>query len=331
MSPAALLETNTGFRDKIWVWDPKLAPTGGYVVYDKITGYSNLTGSYDANTQIQLGQAFMVRPEADGSTFTITESHKGTTVDNDVFARQNNQVSNAEIDILRVSLFKQENNNWYPNDAVLVAFYEGGNAAVDMQDGGKLSKSGENIAVRRNTSNLTVEHRGLLTVQDTIPLRLTGMQANQNHFLMISTQFNGNEGMMGRLQDLYTAEEHTFALNGSMLVHSFTTDANTDLTERFRIVFEEQPLNTEIPNAMPLSIWQNPVTDYQIFIHDKSLQTSWDLQIVNIHGQLVYETTMQPNSNVQTIQLPKEILPGFYVLTCKAANGLRYTHRFILK
>ncbi len=331
LSPAALLETNIGFRDKIWVWDPKLAPTGGYVVYDKITGYSNLTGSYDANTQIQLGQAFMVRPEAEGSTFTITESHKGTTVDNDVLARQNNQVSNAAIDLLRVSLFKQENTQWYPNDAVVAAFYESGNEEVDMADGSKLSKPGENIAIRRNTSNLTVEHRGLLTVQDTIPLRLTGMQANQNHFLLISTQFNGNEGMVGRLQDLYTSEENTFALNGSMLVHFFSTDTNTDLTGRFRIVFEEQPLDVAQPESMPLLIWPNPVKDHQLYLQSFTQGTAWTLQISNTQGQIVHTTLIDNTSQQQRVQLPTSLSAGFYVLTCTSEEGKTYIHKFIIQ
>jgi hypothetical protein len=331
LSPAALLASNTGFRDKIWVWDPKLAPTGGFVIYDGLTGFSNTSGSYDPGAQIQLGQAFMVRPELAGSTFTIQEGHKGTTVDNDILARQNNEVNNAEVDLLRVSLFKQENTQWYPNDAVVAAFYEGGAAEVNLTDGSKLSKPGENIAIRRNNFNLTVEHRGLLTVQDTIPLRLTGMQANQNHFLLISTQFNGNEGLIGRLQDLFTGEENTFALNGSMLVHFFSTDENTDLTERFRIVFEEQLLNTPQPESVPLLIWPNPVTDHQLYLQSFTQETVWSLQISSTQGQIVHTANIETTSQQQRVQLPTSLSAGFYVLTCTSEDGKTFLHKFIIQ
>lgn len=329
LSPAALLAANTGFRGKIWVWDPKLAPTGGYVVYDALTGYSNTTGSYASGTQIQLGQAFMVRPETAGATFTIEESHKGTNVNNNVLARQA-QLNTNELGILRVSLHKQEQQAWYPSDAVLVAFYEGGNAAVDMQDGTKLSKPGENIGIRRNTSNLTVEHRPLLSVNDTIPLRLTGMLAQQTHRLRVQTEMLEGAMLQGRLQDLTTGQEEVFALDGSVLEYTFTTGASSGLQDRFRIVFEEQPLSNLTPERSPIQLWPNPVKDGLLYLRTSTDEKTWQGRVTNIHGQIVQDFEMRLSHEAQALALSPALSEGVYFVRLEDDKGMHYTHKIVI-
>lgn len=329
LSPAALLATNTGFRGKIWVWDPKLAPTGGYVVYDALTGYSNTTGSYTSGTQIQLGQAFMVRPETAGATFTIQESHKGTNVNNNVLARQA-QLSTNEVGILRVSLHKQEQQAWYPNDAVLVAFYEGGNNAVDMQDGTKLSKPGENIGIRRNTSNLTVEHRAMLSVTDTIPLRLTGMLAQQTHRLRVQTEMLEGAMLQGRLQDVTTGQEEVFDLDGSVFEYTFTTGASSGLQDRFRIVFEEQPLSHGTPERSPIQLWPNPVKDGVIYLRSSTAEKTWQGRITNIHGQIVQDFQISLSHEAQALDLSSALSEGVYFVRLEDEKGMRYTHKIVI-
>lgn len=330
LSPAALLETNIDFRDKIWVWDPKLAPTGGYVVYDKITGYSNLTGSYDANTQIQLGQAFMVRPEVEGSTFTINESHKGTTVNNGVLARQSVNALNNQVDVLRVSLHKLEQQTWYPSDAVVCAFYDGGNAQVDLNDGGKLSKPGENISIRRNASNLTVEHRGLLTVQDTIPMRLTGMIAGQNHQLRIQTNMVNSYELNGRLQDLFNGQEVNFSLDGSILEYNFATDTSSGLQDRFRIIFEAQPLSQAINEHSPIQLWPNPITEEVFYVRSSTYIEKCKGSISNIHGQLLQSFEVDLSNQTQPIELLSSIGIGIYFVKIEVASGDYYIHKILI-
>ena len=329
LSPAALLQDNSGFRGKIWLWDPKLAPTGGYVVYDALTGYSNTTGSYASGTQIQLGQAFMVRPETAGATFTIQESHKGTNVNNNVLARQA-QLNTNEVGILRVSLHKEEQQAWYPSDAVLVAFYEGGNNAVDMQDGTKLSKPGENIGIRRNTSNLTVEHRAMLSVTDTIPLRLTGMLAQQTHRLRVQTEMLEGAMLQGRLQDVTTGQEEIFDLDGSVFEYTFTTGASSGLQDRFRIVFEEQPLSHGTSERSPIQLWPNPVKDGVIYLRSSTAEKTWQGRISNIHGQIVQDFQMSLSHEAQALDLSSALSAGVYFVRLEDEKGMHYTHKIMI-
>lgn len=334
ISPLAVLNGNSGFRDKLWVLDPEVGSVGQYVIYDKVAGYTNTSGSYQAGTNIQSGQAFFVRRSSllvnESATFTITEAHKATAVDNGVFNRNAIQ-SVSNLDKLRVSLWKNTNNQWQNLDAVLAAFYPEGNNAIDMADGAKINGVGENLALMNGTSAFTLEHRATAIAQEVLPLRVSTMQEGANYQLRVQTDGFNNQNVEVFLHDTFTNTFTVIPTDDTLVTYPFAvTSAAASTGNRFQIVFQNSPLSTQNPGQLNQAVvYPNPVNEGTLYIALPTA-TYQKVALYNALGQMVYQQNASVTTNLLQIST-KGLANGYYQLQVEGQQGQVYQAKVIIQ
>ncbi|MBS4041247.1 MAG: T9SS type A sorting domain-containing protein [Flavobacteriales bacterium] len=332
ISPLAVLNGNPGFRDKLWVLDPQIGSVGQYVIYDKVAGYTNISGSYQAGTNIQSGQAFFVRrsslPENTAATFTITEAHKATVSDNGVFDR--NATQSITIDKLRLSLWKNQSEQAQNLDAVLAVFYDNGNNAVDMADGGKINGVGENLALMNGTSAFTLEHRATAIPQDVLPVRVSGMQEGANYQLRVQTEGFNNPNVEVFLHDTFTNTVTPIPTDDTVVTYPFTvTSATASTGNRFQVVFQNSPLGVSNPEGFSQAVvYPNPVNDGMLHIALPTA-TYQKVSLYNALGQVVYQQNALGTTNLLQVST-QGLANGYYQLQVEDQQGQKYQAKVII-
>ncbi|MFN3943098.1 MAG: cadherin-like beta sandwich domain-containing protein [Flavobacterium sp.] len=332
ISPLAVLNGNPGFRDKLWVLDPQIGSVGQYVIYDKVAGYTNISGSYQAGTNIQSGQAFFVRrsslPENTAATFTITEAHKATVSDNGVFDR--NATQSITIDKLRLSLWKNQSEQAQNLDAVLAVFYDNGNNAVDMADGGKINGVGENLALMNGTSAFTLEHRATAIPQDVLPVRVSGMQEGANYQLRVQTEGFNNPNVEVFLHDTFTNTVTPIPTDDTVVTYPFAvTSATASTGNRFQVLFQNSPLGVSNPEGFSQAVvYPNPVNDGMLHIALPTA-TYQKVSLYNALGQVVYQQNALGTTNLLQVST-QGLANGYYQLQVEDQQGQKYQAKVII-
>jgi hypothetical protein len=314
LDPSALLTeaTNAAQFNQLWVWDPELATVGGYLVYDPIIGWSNTAASYSntTTTMIQSGQAFFVKPAA-VANFTIKESHKGTMVDNGVFAKNN------PIAQLRINLQQQNAGVWQPEDAVVAAFYTGGDNGITAWDAQKMEQGGVNIAFTNSQERLTVEHREPAMLQDVLPMQLTGMNTAVAYRLLLHVQ--AYTGLQPYLWDTLTNGYYPIPTDGTVYEHVFTVNDVQLEQQRFQIVFDGAQLANASPTRESLKVYPNPITNGLCKVMLPTGATEASYTITSQVGQKVTEGSWTgPNGQIAT----QGWAAGVYHLTVKVGTAV---------
>ena len=322
LDPSALLTeaTNATQFNQLWVWDPELATVGGYLVYDPIIGWSNTAASYSntTTTMIQSGQAFFVKPAA-VANFTINESHKGTMVDNGVFAKNN------PIAQLRINLQQQNAGAWQPEDALVAAFYAGGDNAITAKDAQKMDKGGVNIAFTNSQERLTVEHREPATLQDVLPIQLTGMTTAATYRLVV----HGQEytGLQPYLWDTLTNAYYPIPTDGTAYEHIFTVNDVQLEQQRFQMVFNGAQLASANHTWETIKVYPNPVTNGFCKVMLPTGTTEASYEVTSQLGQKVAEGSWTgPNGQITT----QNWAAGVYHLTVKVGTAV-YRHKIMVQ
>jgi hypothetical protein len=232
--------SGTNLSNGFYLWDPTLSGSyavGGYVAYDRASGlYSITSGSYSNTSEIQSGQAFFIQAAATGATsITFEESDKSTNVNNGQFRTTSNGFEN-----LRITLQKDfDGNSAYTNtDGVVVSFHATiGSKDIDSYDVRKLSSGSDLLALVRSSTNLSFEHRPLVTDKDTIYLKLSSTSASNYRLVINAEDFASMAGLTAVLKDNYLNTEANISLaTGNAINFSVTGDA-ASTGERFIIYF----------------------------------------------------------------------------------------------
>jgi hypothetical protein len=314
IDPALLLSDNPNF-DTIWVWDPAISDEGAYITYDPIVGWSN-TGegtNYEPSTMIQSGLAFFVKPTTT-ATFTIKEAHKGTETSDvkNVFGpapalltkstksatsnAQKTTKSNALAAQVRAALYKNNNDLWQNEDAVVAAFSAAGDNALTSKDSKKLFKGGVNLAITQSGASLTIEHRNIATTEDVVALKVTSGETDVNYKLVLNT-VNYNDGLTPYLYDNVLNTYTQIPTDGSETVYSFSFSNASNESERFSIVFKTNDvLNTLDVALEQLTTYPNPATDVISIGFTPTIETL-KYTLYNVLGQKVKEGTCTKNNN----------------------------------
>lgn len=236
------LLSGTNLKTSFWMWDPNLAGTygvGGYVTFDRTSNQYNITTASYSNSptsQIQSGQAFLVRASAAAVTnILFEETDKSTTVNNAQF-----RGTASGFEQLRFTLQKDfnSNNSFTSTDAAVAVFHATkGDKALDQYDVSKLNNSGENIALVRSAANLTFEYHPLVTSKDTLYLKIWNT-TTANYRLVIEPQdIVAMSGATAVLKDNYLNTETALSLTHTTTIN-FSVDGNAASTgDRFMVYF----------------------------------------------------------------------------------------------
>jgi hypothetical protein len=322
---------NDAFDNTIWIWQAIGAGNVGvYNTFDPAgTGiYTNVTNpnGIDATTQIQSGQAFFVKSTAAG-TFTIKESHKGNTniAANIVFRDA------APAQLLRVGLYKQENNEWSGRDGAMTVILTDANA---NQSPNKMANGTENVAFVKNGSLFASEHHLPLVASDVLNVRVWRTTAGANYKLKINTEQFASTNLNATLEDLFTNSRTPLNLEGTAVEYPFTVTTDALSTgDRFRIVFQNAVLGTNNPTATSFSIVPNPVTGDSFQVNLGTLATGiYSYSICNAIGQEVEKGTLNnvtQNTNYEVKM--SNSATGIYIMKIKGNDNTVFTAKIIKK
>lgn len=309
----------------LWFLDPNLGDFGGYVTYNGSafapSANTNPAHTYSTtNTRIESGQAFFVRPSAE-ATFTFTESQKASNVSYSM-AKPATSSTNS-LNGIRANLYKTVNQNPIITDGILAIFDANETNEVNGNDSRKFTNNNENIMFRNSNISISIENRALPLAQDELLIRLTNTGANQNYQLRLFTENYTNSLIQPYLQDALTQQLTAIPIDGSELIYPFNgiTSSNASPDERFKIVFQNNPLGFDNNQLGSIAVFPNPINDGYFDIQLPYLvNETLNYAIYNMQGQLIIpENDLAPaviNHRIQTSGLAK----GVYLLKVKGAN-----------
>lgn len=314
------------------MWDPALQGlynVGGYVAYDRSNNTYNVLAnpgtSYSNSpvTAIQSGQAFIARADAAGDiTVNFTESMKSNSSTNA------NSRTNAVSEQLRVILQRNfAGSDYLTSDGVVAFYYDNASAGINGMDGRKLMNSFDNLMMVRNATNLTFEHRPLVTSADTVFLSLSNTSQANYRFEISSENFRPAIGYKAFLQDAYLNTETQLSLNGTNTVN-FTVDANAASTgQRFRIVFRADVATSVRDNdaAKWMKIYPNPVaagSPLQVEFKNRTAG-KYNFVLYNAAGMQVHNAQLvhAGGNAVSKLDVPASLSKGVYVATVTDEKG----------
>jgi hypothetical protein len=320
---------NNAFDNTIWIWQAIGAGNVGvYNTFDPAGAgaYANDTNTIVASTEIQSGQAFFVKSTAAG-TFTIKESHKGNTnsASNIVFRDA------APAQLLRVGLYKQENNEWSGRDGAMTVILPDANA---NQSPNKMANGTENVAFVKNGSLFASEHHLPLVASDVLNVRVWRTTAGANYKLKINTEQFASTNLNATLEDLFTNSRTPLNLEGTAVEYPFTVTTDALSTgDRFRIVFQNAVLGTNNPTATSFSIVPNPVTGDSFQVNLGTLATGiYTYSIYNAIGQEVEKGSINnatQNTNYEVKM--SNSATGIYIMKIKGNDNSVFTTKLIKK
>lgn len=336
---ANMVSTNAAnFGTKIWVFDPALIPNGGYAVYDSgAGGYTPSTSfSNSPSTPIQSGQAFFVRQKSDAipsqPEFQIRETHKATLSTN-VFGRmQIFTESEAPVEQIRLSLFRNVENEWRMADGAVAAFSPNHSNALDNDDVTKMAKGGENLAFRRTSTNLTIEFRNTAVALDTLIVRVSGVANGGEYRLRLHSQDFTNTAVQAYLWDTFTETLTEIPLNGNAVDYLFQTSSAFPASagDRFRIVFHDAPLSVGTPQVSKIHAYPNPVQEGYVYIDFGNISYgNYQVQVIDVLGKTLISNSLLNNGERQRLELSSLPL-GMYVI--QVSNGQeKYSTKLIVE
>ena len=318
-----------GIDNLFYVWDPKLATTGGYQTltlsganYVITPGGGSYGGSGTTMNTIESGMAFFVHATSAG-TVQFTEGAKSTGNNNGVFGPN--------------SLGRQLVTNLYAGnnlaDGVLNLFDKGYSNAVDNNDALKLTNFGENLGIARNGSILAVEKRSLIGDNDVIEFNLAGMRQMQYRLEFSAVNLN-QPGLVGTLEDNYLVTKTPIDLDGITNM-VFTVDANpaSSAANRFRIVFKTAAV--VVPLGKPdISIYPNPITSGNINVQFTNMQKGmYTLKLISSAGQTVMISQLDHpgGSAVRPVSIGRSLSKGSYRLRIIQPDGTMSTQQILVQ
>ena len=329
LDPSLLLADtdNTAFEGNIWVWDANATGSNSVGTYNLFNNgtYSNVTSNpaVTTGTQIQSGQAFFVKSTT-GGTFTIKETHKGTTFSNAVFRT-------ATPELFRVGLYKQVNNEWSGRDGAMTVILSDANA---NQSPNKMVNSTENIAFTKNGASFASNHHLPLVSSDVLNVKVWNTTVGANYKLKINTEAFTATNLSATLEDLFTNSRTPLNLEGTAVEYPFTvTNEALSSGDRFRIVFQNAVLGNNNPTENGFSIVPNPVTgdSFQVNLGALAIGT-YSYSICNSLGQEIEKGSIQnaTQNNNYDVKM-SNVATGIYIMKIKGSDNSVFTAKIIKK
>jgi hypothetical protein len=225
-----------------YVWDPNRGGEFGFGAYqtlawngsdfDVIPG----SGSYGATANfIESGQAFFASTLGENTSLIFGEEIKGSSTNSTIPFTPVGRIGQQ----LRTNLYVvNQDGSVILADGVLHQFADIYDNKTDGKDALKFQASGETIAIKNDSSLLSIERRNEITVKDTLLFHLAGLRKKSYRMELIASKLH-EAGLSAYLEDLYLNTRTQLNLNGTTLVEFAIDDNyNSPGVNRFRIIFE---------------------------------------------------------------------------------------------
>lgn len=327
--------SGAGVGDQFWVWDPKIGTVGGYTtVTNGIAapfgaGSSYPTSSNANNRVIPSGAAFWVKSDGSGA-LSLSESAK-TTGGYNIFSRLNGGTD----EIMGINLYSAD--GAILHDGVATVYNNSSSADIVAPDAQKFTLGSENISLRRNGKDLSVEFRPLIDTKDTIFVRLINVQQKTYKLTLSSEGFDMAANLSPVLQDLFLGTETAVVLNG-VQSYNFTVTSNAATAgDRFRIVFRQSAVTpvTDLNSKKGISLYPNPVVkgeDAQIQF--RNIQAGkYTVVIYSVTGSKMAQSVVTHGGGtaVQKLGISKKLPAGSYFAEISGENGIKEKIKFVIQ
>jgi hypothetical protein len=248
--------------ERFWAFNPYQGD-GAYVLLDGKDGYVNLLGNdFEQTVNIQSGQAILVKRivREDASSVTFTEAAKSILSTPNVFRGNSGVIAS-----LTSSLYRVNGGTTAYVDGVSSRYNADYAAAVNAEDAPKVNNLGENLAIARDGSNLTIERRPEIAGDDTIFLQLWNTTI-RNYQLKFTPANFVTAGVSAFLEDNYLKTSTPVSTSDITFVpFSVTSDVNSSAINRFRIVFKTNAV-------LPINF-----TNVKAYQKGNDIQVEWNL------------------------------------------------------
>ncbi len=250
-----MLANVTNVAPTYTIWDPNNGQRGGFV-----TVLAGVPSSGLATNFIQSGQGFFVQSTGVGTSFTVSESQKTTTDEN------NNGVfkNTTGLETFSTTLYYTESTGTHRiADGAVVIYDNAYSPAVDNNDAREVNNWDENIAIARSGKHLAIETRPVVQQKDTIPLFMNNMRQMAYQFQFAPSNFT-NTLLKAELIDNFLATRTLLSVTDTVLVSfSITADPASSANNRFMVVFTP---------VAPLAI---DVTTIKAYQKNAGVQVEW--------------------------------------------------------
>lgn len=144
------------------------------------------------------------------------------------------------VQIMRMNLYA-----FYPDsttfivDGTATQYDDSFSNNIDGFDARKLANPGENVSLRRGTTDLVIERRQTIGLTDTIFFRMWGLQKKTYEMRFVASNLN-HPGLTGFLEDSYLQVLTPINLNDTTKINfSVNNDAASSVMNRFRVIFKK--------------------------------------------------------------------------------------------
>ena len=306
-------------------WDPTLGGSygfGGYQTISATTGYTAVPGgtfNYNSTTDyryIQSGAAFFVFNYTSSEGYvSFTENCKAD--DNQHLVTRQSQDEN---EILFANLLSK---NGTVLDGNAVSFSQKYSDKIDGDDALKIAAAGENFALKRENTMLTVEAREEIKPADTIFYILKNLSKQDYHLVFVPQKLTSQ--LDAYLVDNYLKTDRLIRLSDTSVIDfSVTTDAASAKADRFYIVFRA--------SAGPLAV---SFISMNAFPKDGNVVINWKVECDNEVKNYVVEYsvdglhfsdigTVSPSGfpkNYTLVHAQAKTGTGFYRIRINKING----------
>ncbi|MFC4263959.1 beta strand repeat-containing protein, partial [Ferruginibacter yonginensis] len=219
------------------VWNPNNAGAYNAGAFETYTwnGTNYVKAGGVIRNFIESGEAIFVQSNTGtAGTVTVNESDKGSgsslqsrmtttaTAPQEAASTETGRPG-VTFPTLEINLYAKDiDGSEYLADGVLLNFANNFSAGVDNMDVRKILNTADNLAIKNGTYNLVVERRPHLTVNDTIPLMVSGLRVAPYRF-NIDPSVLQYPGLRAVLKDNFTGVDKTLSLTS-------VTDVSFDVT-----------------------------------------------------------------------------------------------------
>jgi hypothetical protein len=327
--------------DRMWIWNPTVAPFGGYNLAKKVAGqwylipsnFDTDPGTANANARyIQSGQGFMIEPTAAGGLLSIMESNKANP--SGTLPTVFDHMGMGQV---FANLYYDLSSGLSLSDGVLAVFGDGNSLGTgDENDVSKAMNMYENFGLIRNGTQLTMEAHPSISADDTLYFDMSGTSARAYALRFMPVDMP--PGMTAKLIDNFTGKEEMVSMGDSAKTtykFSVTSDPASAAADRFRLVFKAgQILPISLSSAKAYQVSQNIQVDWQMT--NESNMRSYEVEKSangRTFGKLGTVTAQNSNSaNYQWLDINPVAGSNFYRIKAIATDGsVSYSQVLLVK
>lgn len=299
----AILSSSTNMNpDVTYYWDPTLNTRGGYVTRDLSINSNSVASNF--NQYLQPGQAVFVKKANTNlvASMTITESNK--TVSNGVSGVFKNNSTANDYGLLRVNLQSNINNQWQTIDGALAIFNDNYSWEVTQEDATKMGNLDEEVSFTQNNTSLSIAKQSNPSLTDELAIKIN--KANLTNY---QWQFE-LDNYTGETPYLFDVESNTYTQIENNTIIPFSTNAT--ITNRYKIVFQNNILNTNDFLSNSIVLYPNPGKLGSSFFL-KGINQLSKVTLFNALGQII-PIHLTNNGSTITVKPNENLTRGIYFI-----------------